>query len=268
MGHNVIMNRGRIITGGNMANGIGSVLPGFVLALRDFSLKLVKDGSQITPDAYLVESLESKTGKDVFFNKPRECIRKFFPQDKRRCFAFPAPGDIDIVENLERLTLQDLSKRFQKITGEFVSYIYCQKPKQLQVSKPVNGSNQFGTHKLDLQMEMNSFWQELQNQNEEEIEKYCLNVLNGLTSYNNLQAELQNKGYEVIGGHRKFKRQVEMARKEYEQALNLIMNKERLVSFGEMLPTNSVSRKIKSLKNTMNFLMKKEIGKKKKLQNQ
>ncbi|WAR13702.1 GBP2-like protein [Mya arenaria] len=278
-----------------------SVLPGFVLALRDFSLKLFKDGRQITPDEYLEESLESKTGKDGSFNKPRECIRKFFPRDKRRCFAFPVPGDIDVLENIEGLSLHNLSPRFQIVVREFVSYIYDQSPKQLQVSKPVNGSmfatltrkyveaiargavpdvdDAFATvakienervkdecmemfrckineKKLPLpsalldkhfadarwtaleymrtnavkdvanfverqaQMEMNSFWQELQNQNEEEIEKYCLNVLNSLTSYGNLQARLRNKDFEVIGGYRKFKRYVEMARKEYEQALH------------------------------------------------
>ncbi|XP_052760692.1 guanylate-binding protein 1-like isoform X1 [Mya arenaria] len=277
-----------------------SVLPGFVLALRDFSLKLMKDGRKITPDEYFEESLESKTDKSVSFNKPRECIRKFFQQDKRRCFAFPPPGDIDILENLECLTFEDLSKRFQTVAAMIVSYIYSQKPKQLQVSKPVNGpmfatltrkyvdalargavpdvddafasaakienervkdecmdmfrlriedvdlplpSSSLDKHFTEARcsaleymstnvvqdvasliekhalMEMDLFRQQFQRQNEEEIEKHCTNVLLGLASFSNLQAGLQNKGYEVIGGHRKFKQDVDMVRQEYEQAL-------------------------------------------------
>ncbi|XP_052760423.1 guanylate-binding protein 1-like [Mya arenaria] len=277
-----------------------SVLPGFVLALRDFSLRLIKDDRQITSDEYLEESLANRTTKGVSFNKPRECIRKFFPQDKRRCFAFPAPGDIDVLENLENLTFQDLTKRFQTVTTMFVSYIYSQGPKQLQVSKPVNGSmfatltrkyvdalargalpdvddafatvakienerirdecmNMFrsGINDIKLplpsksldklfkkirwsaleymrtnavrdvanvvekeaQMEMDLSWQQFQSQNEEEIEKHCTNVLIGLTSFSNLQAGLKNKGYNVLGGHKKFKRDVDEVRQQYEQAL-------------------------------------------------
>ncbi|WAR13707.1 hypothetical protein MAR_003812 [Mya arenaria] len=53
---------------------------------------------------------------------------------------FPVPGDCDILENLEMLQLQDLSPRFQAVAATFMPYIYSRGPKQLEVSKPVNGS--------------------------------------------------------------------------------------------------------------------------------
>ncbi|WAR13942.1 GBP1-like protein [Mya arenaria] len=186
------------------------------------------------------------------------------------------------------------------VAAMIVSYIYSQKPKQLQVSKPVNGpmfatltrkyvdalargavpdvddafasaakienervkdecmdmfrlriedvdlplpSSSLDKHFTEARcsaleymstnvvqdvasliekhalMEMDLFRQQFQRQNEEEIEKHCTNVLLGLASFSNLQAGLQNKGYEVIGGHRKFKQDVDMVRQEYEQAL-------------------------------------------------
>ncbi|XP_052819587.1 uncharacterized protein LOC128245459 [Mya arenaria] len=276
------------------------VLPGFVLALRDFSLKLIKDGRKITEDEYLEICLESKKGKTALFNKPRECIRKFFQKGKRRCFAFPRPGDEDVLENIESLTFQDLSPNFQKATTNFLSFIYSQESKQLEVSKPVNGSmfatltrnyvdalakgavpdvddafatvakienqrvkeecmNMFRSKMKELQlpqpsklldihftetrwtaleymrtkaikdvanvvernaqMEMDLFWQQFQRQNEEELEKHCENILVGLESIKNLFATLKTEGYYILGGHKKFKRDVETARQQYEKAL-------------------------------------------------
>ncbi|WAR13932.1 GBP3-like protein [Mya arenaria] len=277
-----------------------SILPGFVLALRDFSLKFIKGKRQLTPDEYLEEGLENKPEKRAYFNKPRECIRKFFPQEKRKCFAFPVPGDADTLENLDSLKFQDLSHRFQTVATQFVSYIYRQEPKQLQVSELVNGpmfatltrryvdafakgivpdvDDAFSTvatienrrvkdecmimfrsrtndMKLPLpsksldkhfkearwsaleymrtnavqdvanivereaQMEMDLLWQQFQSQNKEEKEKHCTKVLSGLPSFSNLQARLQKTDYEVLGGHRKFKRDVDMVKQKYEQAL-------------------------------------------------
>ncbi|XP_052760034.1 guanylate-binding protein 1-like [Mya arenaria] len=268
-----------------------TILPGFVLALRDFSPKFLKGKGQLKPDEYLEEGLENKLGKSASFNKPRECIRKFFPQDKRKCFAFPVPEDADTLDNLDSLQSQDLWQRFQTVATLFVSYIYRQEPKQLQVSKLVNGpmfatlirryvdafakgvvsdvddafstvakiengrvkdecmdmfrsrindiqlplpSKSLDKHfkearwsaleymrtnavqdvanvvEREAQMEMDLLWQQFQSQNKEEIEKHCTKVLSGLSSFSNLQARLQNADYEVLGGHRKFKRDVDM----------------------------------------------------------
>jgi hypothetical protein len=107
--------------------------------LRDFSLKLIKDGKKISENDYLEQSLAENKSKAERFNKPRECIRKFFP--KRQCFAFPVPGDGDVLENLETLKFSDLSEKFKDVTIKFVSFIYKIPPKELLASKPVNGQS-------------------------------------------------------------------------------------------------------------------------------
>ncbi|WAR30345.1 GBP6-like protein, partial [Mya arenaria] len=116
------------------------ILPGFVLVLRDFSLKMIIGNKKITTDEYLETSLENEEELGPDFNKPREAIKKFFPSDKRKCFALPVPGDGDILENLEQLTFKDLSKRFQDEISKFLEFMFNVEPKQLVVSKPVTGS--------------------------------------------------------------------------------------------------------------------------------
>ncbi|XP_052760029.1 guanylate-binding protein 5-like [Mya arenaria] len=272
-----------------------SVLPGFVLTLRDFSLRLVKEGTKLTEDEYLEKCLEDRIGRGVYFNKPRESIRKFFPVFKRRCFAFPVPGDGDVMDKLDSLTFDELSPKFKNVAELFVSYIYSQKPKQLQISKPVNGSmfatltrkyvdalakgavpdvddafemvakiengrvkgkcmdlfhskmreiqlplssplldEHFNKAKLsaleymrrnaindvanvverDAQMEMDLFWHQLQQKNDADKETYCSDVLSSLKTFNNFQTTLQNREYEVIGGHTKFKQDIGMVLKD------------------------------------------------------
>ncbi|XP_060559206.1 uncharacterized protein LOC132719451 [Ruditapes philippinarum] len=116
---------------------INLILPDFVLCLRDFSLKLIKGGKKITENDYLEQSLAENKSKAEQFNRPRECIRKYF--SRRECFAFPVPGDGDVLENLETLSFTNLSTRFQEVTTRFTSYIYQIPPKELLVSKPING---------------------------------------------------------------------------------------------------------------------------------
>ncbi|WAR28891.1 GBP2-like protein [Mya arenaria] len=120
------------------------ILPGFVLVVRDFTLKLVKGDRKITADEYLEESLQDvdygKSSKNEKFNRARASIRNYFPESRRKCFLLPPPGDLDITENLEMLRFEDLSRRFQEQTTCFVSYINAQPPKKLVVSKPVTGS--------------------------------------------------------------------------------------------------------------------------------
>jgi hypothetical protein len=113
------------------------ILPDFVLCLRDFSLKLVIDEKTISANEYLEISLAENKGKAVIFNKPRECIRKYF--QNRMCFAFPVPGDGDVIENMETLSFDKLSVKFKDATSLFVSHIYSIPPKDLLASKPVTG---------------------------------------------------------------------------------------------------------------------------------
>ncbi|XP_060572446.1 guanylate-binding protein 1-like [Ruditapes philippinarum] len=116
---------------------INLIIPDFVLCLRDFSLKLIKDGNKITENDYLEQSLAENKSKADQFNKPRACIRKYFT--KRECFAFPVPGDADVLENLETLSFTQLSTRFKDVTSRFTSFIYSIPPKTLVISKPING---------------------------------------------------------------------------------------------------------------------------------
>jgi hypothetical protein len=116
---------------------INLILPDFVLCLRDFSLNPIKDGKKITENEYLEQSLAEKISKAEQFNRPRACIRKYFV--RRKCFAFPVPGDGDDLENLETLNFTQLSTRFKEVTTRFISYIYTIPPKVLLASKPMNG---------------------------------------------------------------------------------------------------------------------------------
>jgi hypothetical protein len=120
---------------------LNSVLPDFILCLTDFSLKLVFDGKTISANEYLDKCLAENKSKAANFNQPRKCIRKYFKQ--RMCFAFPVPGDGDVLENLETLSIAQLSYRFKEVTTRFTSYIYKIPPKNLLASKPINGQSKF-----------------------------------------------------------------------------------------------------------------------------
>ncbi|XP_053401590.1 guanylate-binding protein 1-like isoform X2 [Mercenaria mercenaria] len=119
---------------------LGLILPTFVLCLRDFSLVLEKDGLEITPDEYLEDSLQLKCGNDISvmkYNRPRECIRKYFP--KRKCFVFDRPGDRKTMQKLESVPFEKLSESFIEETELFLEYMYTCGPKVLISSKAVNG---------------------------------------------------------------------------------------------------------------------------------
>lgn len=119
---------------------LGMILPTFVLCLRDFSLELEKDGNKITPDVYLEDCLKLKQGNDsttIKYNRPRECIRKYFC--KRKCFVFDRPGGRKVLQQLECIPLEDLSDEFIEETNLFLDYMYACESKVLLNSKPVNG---------------------------------------------------------------------------------------------------------------------------------
>lgn len=119
---------------------LGMILPTFVLCLRDFSLELVKDGKEITPDAYLEDCLKLKPGNDNTINKynrPRECILKYFP--KRKCFVFDRPCGRKDLQKLECVPSEKLSEEFIEETNMLTEYIYACEAKVLLNSKPING---------------------------------------------------------------------------------------------------------------------------------
>ncbi|CAO2600276.1 Guanylate-binding protein 1 [Lemmus lemmus] len=122
------------------ANFVG-FFPNFVWTLRDFSLELECNGKTITPDEYLENSLilRKETDKNAQrFNKPRLCIRKFFP--KRKCFVFDRPAGRKQLSKLETLPEEELSAEFVEQVGEFTSYIFSSSDvKTLSGGIKVNG---------------------------------------------------------------------------------------------------------------------------------
>nr|XP_046198466.1 guanylate-binding protein 1-like isoform X2 [Oncorhynchus gorbuscha]XP_046198554.1 guanylate-binding protein 1-like isoform X2 [Oncorhynchus gorbuscha] len=99
--------------------------PNFVWTVRDFTLKLEIDGREITPDDYLENSLQLKTGtskKINDYNFPRECIRNFFPS--RKCFVFPSPTTPDNMHRLDSMDEAELSERFREVADTFCRFIF------------------------------------------------------------------------------------------------------------------------------------------------
>ncbi|XP_071197648.1 guanylate-binding protein 1-like [Salvelinus alpinus] len=99
--------------------------PDFVWTVRDFTLKLEIDGREITPDEYLENSLQLKTGygkKISDYNVPRECIRNFFPS--RKCFVFPFPTIPDNIYRLDSMDEAELSERFREVADTFCRFIF------------------------------------------------------------------------------------------------------------------------------------------------
>ncbi len=69
-----------------------SYFPLFIFVLRDFTLDLVIDNQEVTPDEYLEHCLALQPEKSAAtkrYNRPRLCIRKYFKT--RKCFTFDRP---------------------------------------------------------------------------------------------------------------------------------------------------------------------------------
>ncbi|GAA6099342.1 guanylate-binding protein 1 isoform X1, partial [Tachysurus ichikawai] len=118
------------------------VFPSFIWSVRDFTLKLEKDGRVITADEYLESALELKTGISPAvekFNLPRRCLRHFFAE--RRCFVFPRPAKDDDLARMEELSETDLDARFLQRAEDFCSYVFSNaKPKTLTGGRILIGS--------------------------------------------------------------------------------------------------------------------------------
>ncbi|XP_038870381.1 guanylate-binding protein 1-like [Salvelinus namaycush] len=99
--------------------------PNFVWTVRDFTLQLEIDGREITPDRYLENSLQLKTGtskKINDYNLPRECIWNFFPS--RKCFVFPSPTTPDNMHRLDSMDEAELSESFREVADTFCRFIF------------------------------------------------------------------------------------------------------------------------------------------------
>ncbi|XP_043944547.1 guanylate-binding protein 1-like [Protopterus annectens] len=99
--------------------------PGFVWAVRDFTLDLSLDGKKITEDEYLDHALQLKQGigkKVSEYNLPRECIRTFFPT--RKCFTFVRPISGNDLRNIENVPEDKFDPKFLESAHRFCEHIY------------------------------------------------------------------------------------------------------------------------------------------------
>ncbi|XP_045197372.2 guanylate-binding protein 1-like isoform X2 [Mercenaria mercenaria] len=117
------------------------IMPQFVLCLRDFNLELRIDGKEITEDEYLEDCLKTKeveTPEDEKYNRPRECIKKYFT--RRKVFTFDRPAGRSVMRRLDTAQDEDLNEEFIQETERFMSYVYDCPEKVLLNKLPVSGS--------------------------------------------------------------------------------------------------------------------------------
>ncbi|XP_060566378.1 guanylate-binding protein 2-like [Ruditapes philippinarum] len=118
-----------------------NIMPQFVLCVRDFNLDLEQNGDEITADEYLEMCLQTKTGEtpeDDKYNRPRECIKKYFT--RRKVFTFDRPASRKVMRTLDLAREEDLNEDFVHETEKFLAYIYTCPGKYLLNKSPVTGS--------------------------------------------------------------------------------------------------------------------------------
>ncbi|XP_078393380.1 guanylate-binding protein 1-like [Cetorhinus maximus] len=99
--------------------------PDFVWMLRDFTLDLKINGSVVTADQYLENSLrlrKEETERDRSYNALRRCIREYFPS--RRCFGMVSPASREDLRRLQELPDDQLDRDFVREFRSFSQYIY------------------------------------------------------------------------------------------------------------------------------------------------
>uniref|UniRef100_UPI00398EF488 guanylate-binding protein 1-like n=1 Tax=Pristiophorus japonicus TaxID=55135 RepID=UPI00398EF488 len=99
--------------------------PDFVWSLRDLTLDLEINGTDVTADQYLENSLRLRnetTERDQDYNNLRRCIRNYFPT--RRCFGFVCPATRKDLKQLQELADDQLDQEFVAEFRKFSEYIY------------------------------------------------------------------------------------------------------------------------------------------------
>ncbi|XP_063061949.1 guanylate-binding protein 1-like isoform X2 [Engraulis encrasicolus] len=117
--------------------------PGFVWAVRDFTLDKKIDGRDVSDDEYLDHfALQLKKGltqKVLEYNLPRQCIRSFFPT--RKCFTFPFPTSSDKMKCLDSMPESQLEPDFRQVADRFCTYVFSEsRTKTVQGGHKVTGS--------------------------------------------------------------------------------------------------------------------------------
>ncbi|KAL2086089.1 hypothetical protein ACEWY4_017148 [Coilia grayii] len=116
--------------------------PGFVWAVRDFTLERKIDGRDVSDDDYLDFALQLKKGlapKILTYNHPRQCIRNFFPT--RKCFTFPFPSSAKNITQLDSMSESELCPDFLRVADRFCTYVCTEsRVKTVQWGHRVTGS--------------------------------------------------------------------------------------------------------------------------------
>uniref|UniRef100_A0A5F9C1Z6 GB1/RHD3-type G domain-containing protein n=1 Tax=Oryctolagus cuniculus TaxID=9986 RepID=A0A5F9C1Z6_RABIT len=120
-----------------------SFFPDFVWAVRDFTLELNLKGQPITEDEYLENALKlipETNARIQNSNKPRKCIRYFFPE--RKCFVFDWPtNDKNVLVHMDKVPEDQLELNFKVQSEKFCSYIFTHgKTKTLRQGIIVTGN--------------------------------------------------------------------------------------------------------------------------------
>ncbi|NXC40721.1 GBP1 protein, partial [Penelope pileata] len=118
------------------------VFPGFVWAVRDFTLQLRDDERQLSEDEYLEEALRQRHGNGRAVqasNELRRCLRAFFP--RRKLFVLKRPTDDTKLAQLEELREDELQPEFRRQADAFCQYIWEEAPvKVLPGGRQVTGT--------------------------------------------------------------------------------------------------------------------------------
>lgn len=89
--------------------------PRLCFVIRDFHLELKENDKEITANEYLENALRCKKGKTTKirdYNRPRECIKNYFP--KRGCYTLCHPvEDTDLLKKLDSLSESELKHKFK-----------------------------------------------------------------------------------------------------------------------------------------------------------
>ncbi|XP_006831124.1 PREDICTED: guanylate-binding protein 4-like [Chrysochloris asiatica] len=124
-----------------------SFFPDFVWTVRDFTLELKVDEHTITEDEYLENALKLIPGGNPrieYFNRPRECIRHFFP--RRKCFVFDRPtNDKNNLAHIEEVPDELLDHNFLVQVDKFCSYIFSQAKAKTLIQGIIVTGNRLGT---------------------------------------------------------------------------------------------------------------------------
>uniref|UniRef100_A0A8C3K940 GB1/RHD3-type G domain-containing protein n=1 Tax=Calidris pygmaea TaxID=425635 RepID=A0A8C3K940_9CHAR len=121
---------------------VAPFFPTFVWTVRDFTLRLERDGEGISEDQYLEKALALKDGsssKIRRYNQPRERIRQLFRD--RKCFVFDQPAPKRDLERLEELRDEEIDPEFQRQVEKFCSHVWEKSPpKTIPGGRIVTGS--------------------------------------------------------------------------------------------------------------------------------